>query len=663
MRAITLRLSNSPTASCALSRPKGGKQMEYWTVVIKFAVALVTLAAALTGLIAAIKKYQTAKKQKLIADDEHANIFVSQFNLSEVSSAVSGYVEPHCSPSDPTNRDEEQHLADMREPIFAYLDRTIEKQQSSHHIILADTGMGKTSFCLNYFVRLKQRNKKYEPCLISLARGNALDALKAIKNKQNKILIADAFDEDPHSIGEGRNRLNDILEASADFRVVIVTCRSQYFTSDDTIPRETPLPIIAPRKLGQSQSYGLMRSYISPFDEREIDRYIEKHFPLWQPWKLANRRRAQNLAKEIPDLAYRPMLLERLPEIVRDKSSSSEVYDLYNDLVQGWITRESRRINANDLRRVSEELALYIYSRMPDNRGRLSMGEISYVATTQLGENPEWQHLSSRSLLNRDSNGLFKFAHKSILEFLIVKMAVEGDGRALSVPWTPFMKDLFVSWGHSNHGQVHPNRAREILESTDGRANIAPLYDTWAADAAAGLPDFKRVAERRVSHTGKRLAPSTWRSASIEAVRNTKMDALQIRDREYNLEWLLTSPDFDQEYSSQDTLIHTLKIANSGTFRLPSYDQFICLLEGIHSTDRKILRDGDLFLLSDRPSERQHLIVKVGTKPPRSGSIQLVDRERKIAGTDFVVSAYITGIHISPSFAHDIMVKRLWLLS
>jgi hypothetical protein len=117
--------------------------------IIKFLTALVLLGSAAIGFIAASIKRKTAKKKAIIAKDEVAKSFVSHFNKAELENSLSGYVVPHCSPADPTNKEGEEFLADTRENIFQYMDRSLAHSERSYHLILADTGMGKTSFCLN----------------------------------------------------------------------------------------------------------------------------------------------------------------------------------------------------------------------------------------------------------------------------------------------------------------------------------------------------------------------------------------------------------------------------------------------------------------------------------------------------------------------------------
>ena len=277
----------------------------------------------------------------------------------------------------------------MRENIFEYMDRNIDKAARSYHLLLADTGMGKTSFCLNYFAHLRRKYPEINVCIISLASENYENIIRSIANKSDTVLIADAFDEDSKGWSRGRDRLSEILAMSSDFKAVIITCRSQYFLSEDSIPRETPLPVLVPRQIGQSPTFPLMRSYIAPFSKEEIEKYIDKHFPFLFFWRRASRLRAMALVKSIPDLAFRPMLLERLPDLARKPAKSKELYDLYELLVDGWLVRESRWISYEHLKLVSIELAIHMYSEIGTRLGRLKPEDITYIARTKIGESPD----------------------------------------------------------------------------------------------------------------------------------------------------------------------------------------------------------------------------------------------------------------------------------
>lgn len=629
---------------------------------LRFAVYLILLFSAVIGFIAGYLKYQTWKKRKILIEDELSARFIRQFNTKEIDAALSGYVIPHCSPADPSNREGEEFLADTRESIFSYMDRNLEVASRSYHLLLADTGMGKTTFCLNYYAHCRKKYGELNVCLVSLAANNCEAIIKSVSNKSDTVLIADAFDEDLKGLGRGRDRLSEILELASDFKCVVITCRSQYFLADDAIPRETPLPVLVPKKLGQSPTFSLVRSYISPFSKDEIDKYISKHFPLFYVWRLGCRRRARELAAAIPDLAYRPMLLERLPELAKKPTKSTELYDLYDLLVEGWITRESRWIQIDELRAVSLELALHMYSQLQSRRGRMSVDEIKNIATDKIGNSPDWSHLTSRSLLNRDSRGLYKFAHKSILEFLVVKMACGGDDRPLEFPWTPFMKELFVSWGHANKNKKAAGRACQILESDLGRAHVTPLCDMLGTSAVRGYPNFKRCAERRHTSTGERLAPSSWRAAGVEVFNERGQGIYTVKDREYNLTWSYIPSKSGKSDIVPVRLLDALQFVQSKDgYQFPSYEQFITLIEGLSRSNENIIRSGILFLLEDKPGKHLHLLAQINAELTNSKFLKIIDKQRNISGTNVTVNCYLTGAILSPDFASRIKVDQLYI--
>ena len=619
-------------------------------------IVLVTLIAGAISLLAAINKYKVSRKRKILLANELSERFVKQFGKGELSRHLVSYVIPHCSPSDPSNKEGEEFLAEIRESIFDYIDRTIEGAGKSYQLLLADTGMGKTTFCLNYLAYAKEKFPDLNFALVSLSSKSSDNHIKSVPSKADTVLIADAFDEDPNGWGRGRERLTELLEICEDFKSVIITCRSQYFLSDDAIPRETPLPVLVPRTLGQGQVFNLVRSYISPFGPEEISKYIDHRFPRLYFWRWPSRRKASALVKAVPDLAHRPMLLERLPELVRQKITSNELYDLYYVLVEGWLDRESRWIEADRLRAVSIELAVTMYREFRSRRGRLQPDEIRQIATKKLGESPDWTHLTSRSLLNRDSRGFFKFSHKSILEFLVVRAAIEGDDRALSVEWTDFMKEVLVSWGHSKAGRESTERASEMLKSPSGCANIAPLYDPLDAAPVKGLPDFQRCAERRRTQNGYRLAPAEWRGSSIDVQNSEGRGIITIADADYDLDWTYVPTEQGFE------LFRLLQIFDKNKeYKPPSYEQFVSLIEGLSVSGRDIIPDGRLFLIGDKPGRRENLVVQLNSDISESKSLKAVDKQRLISGTDVYVNCYRTGVSVSPSYANELKVGNLYL--
>lgn len=628
---------------------------------IRIAAALIVLVSSGIGLFAAYRKYQTYTVRKLLVDNEYTSKFVGQFHKKEIDRFISGYVKPKCSPTDPNNKEGEEYLADIQQSLFDYMDKNIEIVERSYHLILADTGMGKTMFCLNYFSHAQKKFPDLNFCLVSLSSGNADQIIGSVVNKAETVLIADAFDEDTKGFENGRQRLADLLNIAADFKAVIVTCRSQYFLSDDAIPRETPLPVLIPRQIGQSPTFSLVRSYISPFSEKEIEQYLKKHFPAWQFWKSGARRQAKDLVASVPDLAHRPMLLERLPELAKAPTKSTELYELYDLLVEGWLIRESRWVDLGSLRKISLELALTMYRQFESRKGRITRDEVVQTAEGLLGKSPNWKHLTSRSLLNRDSRGNFKFAHKSILEFLVVKSAIEGDDRGIAETWTSFMKEIFISWGHSDAGRGKWQRARAILSSEEGRRSISPLFDMLGTTAVRGIPNFKRAFERKFTSTGDRFAPASWRQSSLSVENADGRGIVRIKDHEFNLSWSY-SPRKAQSDLVPVRLIDALRFdLNNEAIKFPSLEQFLTLVEGLYRIRNEVLSNGALFVLEDKPAKHVHLLAQLNSDVVIAPHLKVLEKSKRLTSTNVYVNCYLTGATYVDDYATKTLVDQLYI--
>lgn len=192
--------------------------MSIFMLILKIIGLILTIIGGAIGLLAALNRYKVSSKQRALLASELSGKFVKQFGKAELKSHLHSYVVPKCSPSDPSNKEGEEYLAEIREPIFTYVDRTIRNSGKSYQLLLADTGMGKTTFCLNYLAHGTKAFPDYNFALVSLASKAVDNHIKGVSNKADTILLADAFDEDPQAWGKGRDRLSEILELSEDFK-------------------------------------------------------------------------------------------------------------------------------------------------------------------------------------------------------------------------------------------------------------------------------------------------------------------------------------------------------------------------------------------------------------------------------------------------------------
>ena len=292
----------------------------------------------------------------------------------------------------------------------------------------------------------------------------------------------------------------------------------------------------------------------------------------------------------------------------------------------------------------------------------MSVDEIKTVAAERIGSSPDWTHLTARSLLNRDSRGLFKFSHKSLLEFLIVKMACEGDYRSFGVRWTPFMKELFVSWGHANHNSNAVFRAREILQSETGRANITPLCDMLGTTAVRGYPNFRRCAERKFASNGERLAPAAWRATTIRVHNELGRGIITIADPEYNLTWCYLPSTGRHSGGVSVRLVDALNFSETKTgYRLPSFEQFVTLVEGLCRAGNEVIPDGLMFLLEDKPGRYLHLLAQINSEVSLDNYFKCVDKQRRIHNTQVYVNCYVTGMLYAADYANRVKVDQLYI--
>jgi hypothetical protein len=368
------------------------------------------------------------------------------YTPEDIIRATTYYLRPKCQDVDPAGGEEFRKVYAMQEDLFEAVDRFLASPwEHKYTILLADSGMGKTSFVLNYYAyhwRHRRKRKRFEVAVVPLSIPNADDHIKKISNPKDTVLLLDAFDEDTGAIQNHRERLDQLLKLCGDFRQVVITCRTQFFQREDEIPRETGIIRIGVTSAGQSREYVFYKLYISPFSDAQVEAYLKRRFSIW---RLRQRRRARAIVQKIRDLVARPMLLALIPELVQSGKSVHYAFQLYEEMVEGWLERERPFVKDKEaLRLFSELLAVNLYVNRQRRRAeRIPRAELADLAKAWNIPLDEWQ-LSSRSLLNRDAMGNYKFAHGSIMEYLFVKRFADGDEACRGLEWTDTMKAFLL---------------------------------------------------------------------------------------------------------------------------------------------------------------------------------------------------------------------------
>ncbi len=406
------------------------------------------------------------------------------FDAEQIRVAATHYIPPDCSQLDPAGAEDDRKMVSLRQPLIPLMDLILgDPSYTRHFLLLADSGMGKTSFLLNYYLRNRNRRRKhrFRISVVPLGRANALASIAEIQHKKDTILFLDAFDEDTLAIEDHRTRLVQIMEACEDFRRVVISCRTQFFAHDEEIPKQTGIARVHPRRAGERRYYEFQKLYLAPFSDAQISEYLRGVYPLSQ-W--IRRRESKKVVVRMGDLATRPMLLALVPELVESKTDASELFELYEFMVDKWLLRESDWISPDLMGEISRTIAVDLYlHRSERGAERIDLAALSALVDLSKTEIEKWK-LTGRSLLNRDAVGNYKFAHRSIMEYLIICAAISGDDRALNVAWTDMMRLLFVSWANVAAARGSTERLQVLLLKNLRPTGLFPLLEHPRTPAA-----------------------------------------------------------------------------------------------------------------------------------------------------------------------------------
>jgi formylglycine-generating enzyme len=321
-------------------------------------------------------------------------------------------------------------------------------ENEKFYLVLGDSGMGKTAFMVNLYLKNWKKNK-YQMRLFrfqSLDIKNPSDVLKRIKviddkDIPNTILLLDGLDEDPFiflkkqdkSEDEAFNeRINQIISATYKFKDIVITCRTQYFPQQEKDDYE--LEIRRPDNKGR---YKFQKYYIYPFSNKDVKKFLNKKYGVLNLLNLKKKQKAKQVVKNSHRLMARPMLMIYIEDLVKDSEKKyTQACQIYEMLIEKWLIRESKKwkkekgneqeIFKENIYRFAHETALFIYQRW-QNKGNLY---ISKEEAWEIAEKHKIElkpdEVKGKSLLTCDAHLNWKFAHKSILEYFLAKECAQN---------------------------------------------------------------------------------------------------------------------------------------------------------------------------------------------------------------------------------------------
>ena len=349
------------------------------------------------------------------------------------------YVVPNCQHHNPADYHEDQQSrsylkASLHESLQAFLggETLVRGNGSNQMFILADAGMGKTTLLLMLKMwHLFSFWPKGYDCLLLKLGDESLGKINQHEGKAKTVLLLDALDEDPLAHGRIDERLKELLEASRNYRQVLITCRTQFFPPTGVSPFGDPGRVT----LG---GYCCPMWFLSLFDDLQVEAYLRKRFP--DPWHFFISRRvdprrikAQGILSSMKSLRFRPLLLAHVDDLLKAKERFTNSYEVFQALVRVWLLREIGKMEQQKLTPIPTETELWEACRLLAVYLQiLGKRELAVDALGELMRQlPAVRHLEKldfggRSLLNRNSQREYRFSHYSIQEFLVASAVCDG---------------------------------------------------------------------------------------------------------------------------------------------------------------------------------------------------------------------------------------------
>lgn len=374
--------------------------------IISIIVGIISIGGISAGIISVILRLKLKYNQF-----KYLNIPID----NQTKKSMRYYVSTRVQDIDPCTKEEYINCSSVKVIPF-FIKKVFKDSTEKYFIILADSGMGKTTFLLKLFLKYyKKIFRRYNIVLVALSLDCAITKIREVKNKPNTILLLDSFDEDSQAMENYINRLKEICNETELFYKVIMTCRTQFFSNSDSEPKNT-----GKIKFGVgNKSVNFIKYYISPFSDKEIKKYLRKKYNIiFERKKII---KSKKIIANCPKLMVRPMLLSYMDDLIKDTEKEyNHVFEIYHELVSKWIEREA--IENEILYQFSEEIAKHMYSKKTVYITQDEIDKLCNKYNIQLKS----IEAKSKSLLNRNSDGIYKFAHKSILEYFLAMIALNN---------------------------------------------------------------------------------------------------------------------------------------------------------------------------------------------------------------------------------------------
>lgn len=435
--------------------------------------------------------------------------------------------------------------ATIREPMDKFCDRIFKADNPNERVymVLAGSGMGKTTFMVNVFCHYVKQNmtRKGLPLDIRLMRLDDEKVLEDIRKLSDEdsikpektILLLDALDENRYASENFTEFKSNLENAMEPFGLVMITCRDQFFDNEKSIPTSTNW--VAVTKDKNLISYN--KIYISPFSDEDIKKYLAKKYKK----NKKKRKQAYRIADECKALMARPLLLSYMDDLLDGDSEFKNLYEIYKVLIDKWLQREVNKIQSvverdeqkEQLYHFSVGIAKTIYENWKDTKSMLLSPKQmqDFMERFHYAEVP--YELKKRSLINHNVSGNYKFAHKSFLEFFLAREYYYNSTFNLDFEGMDMARRFYEEMCVSDFWEWKQNNYLDLVQERK------KMYDAeFFLDIKSDLElDYEHLADAlKVMHISIKLVRFSWNFYSDKLHRflaRTQVSNVQIQN--YNV--------------------------------------------------------------------------------------------------------------------------------
>lgn len=302
-----------------------------------------------------------------------------------------------------------------------FIKRNILKNRKQYHLILGESGTGKSTFLINLYAKLNCKTfaKSYKVNCISLRMPDVFFRIKNIEDPKKVILLLDAFDEAREANIDADKFLNKLEQNTQSFAKVIITSRNNFFDNDDSVPVYVNINRILQLDVEQYNRY-----YIQPFTICDVIIYILRKYKFY----LHNIIKSFHLVCCCKDVMCRPLILNYIDLLIKEKGSFKKSSDIYEHVIRNWIKRESLFICVRtgrtteihieeQMMELINNIAIFMYENYPSqNDYFILIKDLIEINNAEYLEHIDGKR--NRSLFDRIENKLV-FAHRSLFEYLL----------------------------------------------------------------------------------------------------------------------------------------------------------------------------------------------------------------------------------------------------